>query len=184
MRVDVWSGMFLSNLVMFFIIVTCGAVFFPAGIEIDSTEAAALALKPLAGNQAYTLFALGIIGTGMLAVPVLAGSAAYAMAESFRWPGSLQSKLKSAHAFYGVIIIAMVLGMLMNATGIKPIRMLIYSAVLNGIVAPFILYFVVKTSSDKKLMGNWANHPATTFIGWVVIVLMGLSGVAAIISMM
>lgn len=184
MRTDVWLGMFLSNAVMFFIIVTCAATLFPAGIMVDSAEAAAAALRPIAGQQAYILFALGIIGTGLLAVPVLAGSAAYAMAETFNWKGGLYKKLKHAHGFYGVIIIAMIFGMLMNFTGLDPIKALIYSAVLNGLIAPVILFFVVKISSDKELMGRWVNRSVVTWIGWLVVGLMAVAGVAAIISML
>lgn len=183
MRFDVWSGMFLSNLVMFFIIVTCGAVLFPNGILVESAEAAALALRPLVGDQAYTLFALGIIGTGMLAVPVLAGSAAYAIAETLKWHGGLKSKLNRAHAFYGVIIIAMLAGMAINFTGLNPIKALIYSAVFNGLVAPFILYFIVKISSNREVMGKWHNKSFTTMLGWVVVVLMSVSGIGAVWSM-
>lgn len=180
MRFDVWSGMFLSNLVMFFIIVTCGSVLFPNGIMVESAEAAALALRPLAGNQAYTLFALGIIGTGMLAVPVLAGSAAYALSEALRWHGGLHSKLHRAHAFYGVVIIAMFIGMVLNFTGLNPIKALIYSAVVNGIVAPVILFFVVKISKDPQIMGRWHNRRTTTWLGWLVVGLMALSGIGAV----
>lgn len=183
MRTDVWLGMFLSNAVMFFIIVTCAAVLFPAGIEIATAGDAAVALRPLAGQQAYILFALGIIGTGMLAVPVLAGSAAYAIAETFNWKGGLYRKLSHAHGFYGVIIIAMILGLLMNFTGMNPIRALIYSAVLNGLIAPVILFFVVRISSSKELMGRWQNKPLITGIGWLVVALMIVAGGAAIASM-
>lgn len=182
MRLDVWVGMLLSNAVMFFIIVTCAATLFPAGIEVNTAEDAAAALRPIAGQQAYILFALGIIGTGMLAVPVLAGSAAYALAEAFNWKSGLYRKLSHAYGFYGVIIIAMVLGLLMNFTGIDPIKALIYSAVLNGLIAPIILFFVVRISSNKELMGKWTNGKITTTIGWIVVVLMALSGAAAIIS--
>lgn len=183
MRTDVWLGMFLSNAVMFFIIVTCAATLFPEGIMVTSAESAALALKPIAGQQAYVLFALGIIGTGLLAVPVLAGSAAYALSETFNWKSGLYRKLSDAHSFYGVIIIAMVLGLLMNFIGLDPIKALIYSAVLNGLIAPIILYFVVKISSDKEVMGHWSNKKLTTVIGWLVVSLMTLAGLAAIGSM-
>lgn len=184
MRTDVWLGMLLSNAVMFFIIVTCAATLFPAGIEVNTAEDAAAALRPIAGQQAYVLFALGIIGTGMLAVPVLAGSAAYAIAEAFNWKSGLYRKLSRAYGFYGIIIIAMILGLLMNFTGINPIKALIYSAVLNGLIAPVILFFVVRISSDKKLMGKWSNNWFTTVIGWIVIALMTVSGGAAVVSML
>lgn len=183
MRTDVWLGMFLSNAVMFFIIVTCAATLFPAGIMVATAEDAALALRPIAGQQAYVLFALGIIGTGMLAVPVLAGSAAYALSETFNWKSGLYRKLGDAHGFYGVIIIAMGLGLLMNFVGLDPIKALIYSAVLNGLIAPVILFFVVKISSDRKVMGHWTNKKLTTWIGWGVVLLMTIAGCAAIISM-
>ncbi len=180
MRIDVWMGMLLSNAVMFFIIVTCAATLFPAGISVNTAEDAAAALRPIAGHQAYVLFALGIIGTGMLAVPVLAGSTAYALAETFGWKAGLYRKLPKAYGFYGVIIISMIFGLLMNFTGIDPIKALIWSAVLNGLIAPIILYFIVRISSNKDLMGKWANHKFTTLIGWIVIVLMAVAGIAAI----
>lgn len=183
MRTDVWVGMLLSNAVMFFIIVTCAATLFPAGIVINTAEDAAAALRPIAGQQAYLLFALGIIGTGMLAVPVLAGSAAYALAESFGWKSGLYRKLSHAYSFYGVIILSMLLGLALNFIGLDPIKTLIYSAVLNGLIAPVILYFVVKISSNGELMGRWKNKKITTVIGWIVVGLMVISGLAAIISM-
>lgn len=180
MRFDVWVGMFFSNLVMFFVIVTCAAVLFPQGIEVNTAEDAARALLPLAGEQAYTLFALGIIGTGLLAVPVLAGSSAYALAEAFRWSGGLNRGLKHAHAFYGVIIIAMGLGFVLNLLGINPIKALIWSAVLNGITAPFILYFIVKISSNKEVMGKWASKSWSKGLGYIALVLMSLSAIGAV----
>ena len=123
MRIDVWSGMFLSNLVMFFIIASCGAVLFPHGItNIESSAQAAQALKPFAGDAAYILFAIGIIGTGLLAIPVLAGSASYAVAESFRWKAGLSNSLKQAYAFYGVLIMAMLVGLAINFIGLNPIK--------------------------------------------------------------
>ncbi len=184
MRTDVWFGMFLSNAVMFFIIVTCAATLFPAGIEVGTASDAAKALLPIAGQQAYVLFALGIIGTGMLAVPVLAGSSAYGLAEAFNWKSGLNRKLNRAYGFYGVIIIAMLLGLLMNFLGFDPIKTLIYSAVLNGIIAPVVLFFVLRISSNKELMGRWVNGPFTSFLGWLVIVLMTISGIAAIMAML
>jgi len=182
MRFDVIAGMFISNLVMFFIIVTCGAVLFPAGIEIETAEQAALALQPLAGDQAYILFGLRIIGTGLLAIPVLAGSAAYALAETFKWSSGLNKGLSHARAFYGVIIIGMFLGLGINFLGINPIKALIYSAVLNGITAPIILYFIVKLSSDKDLMGKWVSGKFAKSVGYSVIVLMTVAAIGAIIA--
>jgi Mn2+/Fe2+ NRAMP family transporter len=181
MRIDVWSGMLLSNVVMFFIIAACGAVLFPHGItNIQTASQAADALRPFAGSATYTLFAIGIIGTGLLAIPVLAGSASYAVAESFHWDAGLNRKLNQAYAFYGVIIIAMLVGLGINFIGLNPIKALIYSAVANGIVAPVVLALIVIISSNKKIMGQWKNHRAITIIGWLITSLMLAAGVAAI----
>lgn len=181
MRIDVWSGMFISNIVMFFIIAVCGVTLHAAGItNITSAADAAVALKPLAGSGAYLLFALGIIGTGMLAVPVLAGSLSYAISESFNWQHGLYHRLRDAYAFYGVIVVAMFIGLILNFVGIDPIKSLIYSAVANGIVAPIILVFIVLISSSKKIMGDRVNKPFTTFIGWIVVAVMVLAGIAAL----
>jgi NRAMP (natural resistance-associated macrophage protein)-like metal ion transporter len=184
MRVDVWSGMFLSNVVMFFIIAACGAILFPHGItDIQSAAEAAEALRPFAGDATYFLFAIGIIGTGMLAIPVLAGSNSYAMSESFRWSEGLSKKLKQAYAFYGVIIISMLVGLGINFIGLNPMKALIYSAVANGIVAPMVLIPIVLISSNRKVMGKWVNKKLTTIIGWIVVAIMTAAGIAAIISL-
>ncbi len=183
MRLDVWSGMFLSNLVMFFIIAACGATLFTQGKVITTAADAAAALRPIAGDQAYFLFALGIIGTGMLAIPVLAGSASYALSESFGWKFGLYRKLKEANAFYGVIIISTFIGIAINFTGIDPIKALIWSAIANGLIAPVILILIVLMSANKKIMGDRVNHPVITAIGWLITLAMAVSGVAVIISL-
>lgn len=183
MRVDVWSGMFLSNLVMFFIIAACAATLYKSGItEITSAAEAAEALKPIAGDKAYLLFTLGILGTGMLALPVLAGSAAYALSESFGWKYGLYRRLREASAFYGVIIISTLTGLSINFLGIDSIKALIYSAVVNGLVAPVVLILVVLLSSNQKVMGDRVNHKIVTLIGWSVIGIMILAGVATVLS--
>ncbi len=184
MRIDVWSGMFLSNVVMFFIIAACGGILFTHGItNITSAAQAAEALRPFAGDYTYFLFAIGIIGTGLLALPVLAGASGYALAESLKWREGLYRKLKQAQAFYGVIIISLVLGVAMNFIGLDPIKALIYSAVANGLVAPIVLFFIVRLSSSKKVMGEWANKRWVTVLGWGVTGLMSVAGVAAIVSL-
>lgn len=184
MRLDVWSGMFLSNIVMFFIIAACGAVLFQNGItEITSASQAAEALRPFAGDATYWLFALGVIGTGMLSIPVLAGSSSYALSEGMGWRSGLSNNLRQARSFYGVIILSVGIGFALNFVGIDPIKALIYSAVANGIIAPVILSLIVLISSNKKIMGDWANKPLTTLLGWVVVTIMGLSGAAAIVSL-
>lgn len=180
MRIDVWSGMFFSNLVMFFIIAVCAATLHQNGIyAIGTAEDAAKALRPLAGEYAYLLFAIGIIGTGMLAIPVLAGSASYAMSESLKWRYGLFRKLREAPSFYGIIIISTCLGFLMNFSGIDPINALLYSAFVNGLIAPLILFFIVRISSNKKTMGEWVNGDIRAGIGWYVVLLMLVVAVAA-----
>lgn len=183
MRFDVWVGMLISNLVMFFIIATCAATLFENGItEIKTAADAAEALRPLAGTETYLLFTLGIIGMGLLAVPILAGSASYALSESFGWPEGLYRKLKEGSAFYGVIIISMLIGLLMNFAGFDPIRVLIYSAVFNGLVSPLILFLIVQISGNKEIMGERVNRPLTKIIGWLITGLMTFAGIGAIIS--
>jgi NRAMP (natural resistance-associated macrophage protein)-like metal ion transporter len=182
MRTDVWSGMAFSNLITFFIFAATAGTLHASGVtNIATADQAALALKPF-GDFAYLIFALGIVGAGLLAVPVLAGSTAYALAESFGWKHGLYRKLEQAYAFYGVIIISMLIGIIANLVHLDPIKMLIYAAVGNGIIAPFILFFVVRLSGDKHLMGEHANRPFTSFIGWVTIGVMSVSGIAAIAS--
>lgn len=184
MRIDVWSGMLLSNLVMFFIIAAGGGVLFAHGItNIDSAAQAAEALRPFAGNATYFLFAIGIIGTGFLAIPVLAGSSSYALAESLGWRRQgLNSKLRQAYAFYGIIIISMMVGLGLNFIGLDPIKALIYAAVGNAIVAPIVLSMIVMISSDKKVMGEWVNRRLTIWLGWFVTAIMAIAGLAAIIT--
>jgi NRAMP (natural resistance-associated macrophage protein)-like metal ion transporter len=184
MRIDVWSGMFLSNVVMFFIIAACGAVLFKHGItNIDSAAQAAEALRPFAGNATYFLFAVGIIGVGMLAIPVLAGSSSYAISESLRWKGGLNKDLPQARAFYGVIIISMLVGLGINFIGLNPIKALIYAAVGNALVAPLILFIIIRLSGNRKIMGRWATKPLGAIFGWAAFLLMLVSGIATIFSL-
>jgi NRAMP (natural resistance-associated macrophage protein)-like metal ion transporter len=183
MRTDVWTGMFISNLVMFFIIVACAATLYVHGItNISTIDQAALALRPLVGNFAFLLFTIGVIGTGMLTVPILAGSVSYAISESFGWDQGLYLKFEQAYTFYGVIILAMLIGLGLNFVGLDPVKALIYSAVANGIVAPIVLIMIVKISSNKTIMREHSNGPITSTIGWVTIGLMAVSGIAAIVS--
>ncbi len=185
MRTDVWSGMFLSNIVMYFIIATCAATLYANGIDnIDSAADAANALRPIAGENAYLLFALGIIGTGLLAIPVLAGSASYAISESLKWRHGLYHKLHQAPSFYGVIIISIFIGLLLNFVGIDPIKALLYSAVANGLIAPVVLILIVRISSNKKIMRENVNSEFSTAIGWYVVILMSIVAVAAIVTLL
>lgn len=184
MRIDVWTGMLVSGIVMFSIIAVCAAVLRSHGISNIGTAAdAAAALRPIAGENAFILFALGIIGTGLLAVPILAGASSYALSESFGWDHGLHKELKEANAFYGVIIIAMVIGFILNFIGLDSIKALIYSAVLNGLVAPVILIMIVLLSANKKIMGDYVNNKFTSSLGWIITILMVFAGIGTIISL-
>lgn len=178
MRYDVWLGMLFSNAVMFFIITTCAATLNPHGIsEITSAAQAAQALEPLAGRNATLLFALGIIGTGLLSIPILAGSASYAIAESFGWRQGLGKRIKQAYAFYGVIILSLIFGLIINFLGFDPIRALIYSAIINGIVSPIILIQILLLSNNEKVMGKYKNSKLITSVGWLAVAIMITVGI-------
>lgn len=184
MRADIWTGMFLSNIIMFFIIAVCANTLFANGItNIDTASDAALALLPLAGSFATLLFSIGIIGTGLLAVPVLAGSTSYAISESFGWKEGLYRKFKKAKAFYLIIIFSIVVGIFTNFIGLHPIKTLIYSAIVNGIIAPVIIIFIVHISSNHKIMGEFKNSFIKKVIGWITIALMGVTAIASIVSL-
>jgi len=183
MRTDVWSGMFLSNLVMFFIIAACSVTLNVHGITNIKTAAdAAEALRPIAGDLTYLLFTAGIIGTGLLAIPVLAGSASYALSESFGWKYGLYRKLKEANAFYGVIIISTLIGLGINFLHLDVVKVLIYTAIANGLIAPIVLVLIILLSSSKKVMGDKANSPVSAFFGWLITIIMMLTGAATIYS--
>jgi Mn2+/Fe2+ NRAMP family transporter len=178
---DVWFGMFMSNLVMFFIIITSAATLFQNGItNINSASDAALALLPFAGDFAFILFALGILGTGLLSIPVLAGSASYAVSESFGWREGLFRKFKQASAFYGVIAFAILTGVLLNFIGLNPIKTLIYSAILNGIISPIILYFIVRLGAREDVMGEHKNKILGNILGWLTVLIMSLVSIITI----
>ncbi len=184
MRFDVWIGMFISNAVMFAIIATCAAVLFTHGVtNIATASDAALALKPFAGKYAFLLFAIGIIGMGLLAVPILAGSAAYVLAESFKWKSGLYRKLHQARAFYGVIIFSMIIAMNINFLGINPIKLLLYSAIANGLVAPVILFLIVHMTSNTRVVKDRVNSHLTATLGWFITGVMTLTGIATIVSL-
>jgi Mn2+/Fe2+ NRAMP family transporter len=180
MRADVWTGMFFSNSVMFFIIAACAATLYMHGItDIATADQAAAAIRPFGGNLTYFFFAVGVIGTGLLAIPVLAGSSAYAIAESFGWRRGLYHNLKQAYAFYGVIIVSVVIGIAANFFHLDPIKALIYSAVANGLVAPVVLFFIVRLSSS---LPRHRNHPFIAACGWCITGVMIVAGIAVIVS--
>lgn len=174
MRIDVWVGMFFSNAIMFFIILATAVTVYTSKGSISSASDAANALRPFVGDFSYLVFTLGIIGTGLLAVPVLAGSSAYAVCEVFKKKEGLSKKWYQAGLFYGVIIVSMVIGMVINLFGFNPIKILIWSAVLNGVVAPFILASIVTISNNKKVMGKYVNGKWTSRLGWGITIVMAI----------
>jgi Mn2+/Fe2+ NRAMP family transporter len=181
MKQDVDFGMLFSNIVMFFIILTTGTVLFNGGIhQIDTVEQAAQALKPLAGDSAYLLFAVGVIGTGLLAIPVLSGSLSYIVTETFGWKNGLDKKFYEAKMFYIIIAISMILGLLMNQFGISPIKALIYSAILYGITAPVLIAIILHISNNKKIMGKFTNGRTSNILGSAALVLMTVAAGALI----
>jgi NRAMP (natural resistance-associated macrophage protein)-like metal ion transporter len=177
MKQDVDFGMLFSNLVMFFIILTTGSVLFNANIhQIDTVEQAAQALKPLAGNEAYLLFAVGVLGTGFLAIPVLGGSLSYIITESFGWKEGLDKKFHNAKAFYIIMSMSLILGLSLNYIGISPIKALIYSAILYGLTAPVLIVIILHISNNKKIMGKNTNGKISNILGSAALVLMTIAG--------
>lgn len=173
MKEDVDFGMSFSGLVMFFIILTTGTVLFKGGIhQIDTVEQAALALKPLAGNLAYLLFAIGVIGTGLLAIPVLSGSLSYIITETFGWEQGLDKKFHEAKAFYIVIAISLILGLSLNYIGISPIKALIYTAILYGLTAPVLIAIILHISNNKNVMGEFTNGRTANILGFSALLIM------------
>ncbi len=184
MRIDTIIGMFFSNAVMFFIIITAASTLGKNGItHIDTAAQAAEALRPFAGDFAFLLFALGIIGTGLLAVPILAGSASYALSEAFSLNEGLSNKFKQAHGFYGIIAVATLLGLLINFSPIKPFDLLYYTAILNGVCAPPLLILIMIITNNKKIMGEHTNGMFSNVLGWTITGLMTLASIGLLISL-
>jgi NRAMP (natural resistance-associated macrophage protein)-like metal ion transporter len=183
LRVDVITGMFASNFIMYFIILTTSASLHAHGVvKIDTAKEAAEALRPLAGNAAYLLFTLGLIGTGMLGVPVLAGSCAYAIAEASAWRGSLERKPRGAKKFYSVLGVAMLLGLAINYVGLNAVKMLFWSAVTNGILAPPLILLILLLTSDRTVMGDQVSPMLERTLGWATFALMTAAAVAMLIA--
>lgn len=172
-NMDVDFGMTFSGFVMYFIILTTGTVLYNAGIrQIDTVEQAALALKPLAGNFAYLLFATGVIGTGLIAIPVLSGSLSYIFAETFGLEQGLDKKFHEAKGFYTVIAVSLVLGLTLNYVGISPIQALIYTAILYGVTAPVLIAIILHISNNKAIMGEFVNDRTTNILGFLAFLIM------------
>ena len=182
-RWDTYVGMGFSNLIAFFIILSAAATLHRAGVtDIQTSAQAAEALRPLAGNFAFLLFSLGIIGTGMLAVPVLAGSAAYAVVESFDWKSGLDKKLHEAKEFYGIIAFATVGGVALNFTPIDPIKALYWSAVINGVIALPIMVVMMILGSNPKVMGRFVIGRRLRWLGWLATAVMAVAVVAMFVT--
>jgi NRAMP (natural resistance-associated macrophage protein)-like metal ion transporter len=176
---DVATGMFFSNFVMYFIILTTAITLHAHGeTRITTAQEAAQALRPLAGDAAYWLFTLGIVGTGMLAVPVLAGSCAYAIGEALAWRVTLSDRPRYARKFYGVIAAAMLIGLALDTFGLDAITMLFWSAVVNGVLAPPLIVVVALLTSDPSVMGERVNPPLLRWLGWTTAAVMTAATVA------
>lgn len=177
-RMDTYVGMAFSNLVALAIVITAAATLNAHGItNVQTSSQAALALKPIAGRFAFFIFALGIIGTGLLALPVLAGSAAYALGEALRWPVGLALKAKRAKAFYGTIVVAMVLGALMNFSPIDPMKALFWSAVVNGVAAVPVMAMMMVLASRRSVMGQFQLGRVLKTVGWAATVVMLMAAI-------
>jgi NRAMP (natural resistance-associated macrophage protein)-like metal ion transporter len=183
-RLDTCVGMAFSNLVALAIIVTTAATLHAHGIlDIETSAQAASALRPVAGELASTVFALGIIGTGMLAVPVLAGSAAYALAEARKWPDGLARKPRKAKAFYATIAAATLIGVLINFSPISPIKALYWSAVINGVAAAPIMAMMMHMTANRKVMGKFRVHDGLRAVGWCATAVMAVAVVGMFVGM-
>jgi len=179
MKMDVDFGMLFSNLVMFFIILTTGAVLYQAGVrQINTVGEAAKALEPLTGELSYLLFALGVIGTGFLAIPVLAGTLSYILAETFGWVEGLDKKFHEAKGFYITLIISLLIGLSLDFMGISPIKALIYTAILYGLTAPVMIAIVLHICNNKNVMGEFTNGRYSNWVGIITLVLMSVAAVS------
>jgi Mn2+/Fe2+ NRAMP family transporter len=178
-RTDILTGMFFSNLVAYFIILTTAATLHAHGkTSIATAQDAAEALRPFAGNAAYWLFTLGVVGAGMLGVPVLAGSSAYAVAEAAAWKCSMEEKPRSASGFYTIIAVSMALGMGINYVGLDAVAMLFWAAVVNGVLAPPLIVLVVLLTGDATVMGTQTSSRWTRGLGWLTAGLMAFAALA------
>src|ERR1700737_2136255 len=180
---DTIVGMFFSNLIMYFIILTTAATLHAHGeTNITTARQAAEALRPLAGDGAYLLFTLGLIGTGMLGVPVLVGSCAYAVAEAAAWRGSMADKPRSARKFYAVMAVAMAVGLALNYAGFNAVKMLFWSAVINGLLAPPLILLVILLTSSHNVMGKRVNPSLLRYLGWTTFAVMTAAAAGMIIT--
>ncbi len=181
MKTDVNIGMFLSNLVMFFIILTTGSVLYNAGVrQIDTVDQAAKALEPLTGKLTYLIFAIGVLGTGLLAIPVLAGSQSYMLAETFGWEAGLDKKFPQAKAFYISIIISLLIGLSLDFLGISPIKALVFTAIAYGLTAPVLIGIILHIGNNKEIMQENTNSRLSNTLGFSTLILMTAAAIALI----
>jgi len=174
-EIDVGAGTFFSNFAMYFIILTTALVLHKHGIkDIETSKQAAEALRPLSGTLAYVLYTIGIVGVGFLAIPTLAGSAAYAFAETFSWKEGLDEPFRGAIPFYAVLTLSILVGIGMDFIGVNPVRALFWTAVINGVLAPFLLVGVLMAASDRKLMrGQPSSWWSRIAVGTITLVMFG-----------
>lgn len=178
-KLDVAVGGFVASLVMYFIVLSSALTLHAHGMtHIETSQQASEALKPLAGNLAAILYTVGIVGVGFLAIPTLAGSAAYACAETFHWREGLDEKFNAARAFYGVIVISIFLGMLLDYAHINPVKALYWSAIVNGLLAPFLLVGILAVACDRKIMQKHPSSPLGRAMVAIATVIMFLAGAA------
>jgi NRAMP (natural resistance-associated macrophage protein)-like metal ion transporter len=181
-RWDTWSGMFYSDLTAFFIVLATAVTLHVAGItKIETAAEAASALRPLAGQFAYLLFALGIIGVGLIGVPVLAGSSAYALCEAMNWTWGLERKATDARAFYGVIAVSVLLGLVIQYSPISPMRALFWSAIINGVVAVPLMVVIILLVQNKSVMGQFTASRPIIVLAWIAALVMGAAAVRMVI---
>lgn len=182
MQKDIRSGMFFSNLVFYFIILTAGTVLYREGIHrIDDVRQAAEALRPLAGNFSYLLFSMGVLGTGMLAIPVLSGALSYMISEAFDWDEGLDKKFNEAKGFYLVMIVSILAALLINYTGLSPVRALIITAIVYGVTAPVLILLILIICNNKSIMGEHTNGPWSNFLGITALLLMTAAAIGLLI---
>jgi NRAMP (natural resistance-associated macrophage protein)-like metal ion transporter len=181
MKTDVNAGMFLSNLVMFFMILTTGSVLFTHGIrQIDTVDQAAKALEPLAGKLTYLIFTIGVLGTGLLAIPVLAGSQSYMLAETFGWKAGLDKKFTQAKPFYISIIISLIVGLSLDFFGVSPIKALIFTAIAYGLTAPVMIAVILHIGNNKKIMKEHTNSKLSNILGVLTLIIMTAAAVGLV----
>jgi Mn2+/Fe2+ NRAMP family transporter len=182
-KIDTYVGMAFSNLIAYFIILTAATTLHTHGkTEINSAAEAAEALRPIAGPLAALLFSLGVVGTGLLALPVLGGSAAYALGEAFKWPVGLERKAKEAKAFYSVLAVATLIGLALNFTKLDPIKALVWAAIINGITAAPVMCFTMLLASRRKVMGEFTLPIYLKILGWLATGIMALAAVGMLLT--